>query len=453
MIGDSLFAVMLIFITFYLCIMLKGNNRKRIIFASSFFYLFWINQAWSLLFVFVLILNFYYKTSNFKKIKPSQMVMLNIFLWLGVKVFNGSSIFGGGVLFPFAFSVFILQQITFLLSSDDLVLGVSFLDFGLYSIFLGNISTGPIWKFNEYASNVKSIYLSSDKIHKGIWMILFAFARKCIVVNNLANITYFLNNNNTTEFSGNLLFPVLINKYELYLNFLSYSEMALGIGLLFGFELMPNFNHPFYTTSISQFWKRWNITFINWIRDYVFYPLLSTPLSKFGVNFLVLITFVIFGLWHDLTWNHFIYGIIQFLLIVIERKYLNQIKINLRGGFLKIYLFMKWLIFYVFFLALPALFFKLPTLKSVLGIFNNLFTKPIITTLDCYKYISMNIGLFIALAVLFELLSYKLNLDTVSVYLKTQSLVKKMLFLFAYISFIVLLGEWRNVTSFVYSRY
>jgi D-alanyl-lipoteichoic acid acyltransferase DltB (MBOAT superfamily) len=428
------------------------RDRKKIIFASSFFYLYWINQAWSFLFAFVLILNFYYKTSNFKKIKPSQMVMLNVFLWLGLKVFNGSMILGGSVLFPLAFSIFILQQVTFLLSNDALVNGVGFLDFGLYSIFFGNISTGPIWNFNEFISNTKSIYLRSDKIHKGIWMILFAFARKCIVVNNLANITYFLNDN-TTEFTGNLLIPVLINKYELYLNFLSYSEIAIGIGLLFGFELIPNFNHPFYTTSISQFWKRWNITFINWIREYVFYPLLLTPLAKFGVNFLVLITFVVFGLWHDLTWNHFIYGIIQFLLILIERKYLNRIKINLSGGLLKIYLFTKWILFYVFFLSLPALFFKLPTLKSVSRIFINLLSKPIFTTLDSYKYISINIVLFIALTVLFELLSYKLNLDTVSAYLKTQGLVKKMLFLFAYIIFIVLLGEWGNVTSFVYSRY
>ena len=180
-----------------------------------------------------------------------------------------------------------------------------------------------------------------------------------------------------TKASFSSFSSILFNKYGIWANFSGYTDIARGIGKFFGLEMTENFKRPFNSVTIKEYWKKWHISLSVWIRDYVFYPLVSSPLSKFGVYFLILITFIVFGLWHDLKVKFIIYGAIQALLIFLSdritptvEKIISKIKSiqikNLITFFRKIWL-------YIVLVSLPSVFFTANDVGSAIAIFKNLF--------------------------------------------------------------------------------
>jgi D-alanyl-lipoteichoic acid acyltransferase DltB (MBOAT superfamily) len=148
-----------------------------------------------------------------------------------------------------------------------------------------------------------------------IWLGLF---QKFVLADHLAEyvVPVFKNPDGYSGAPASLV--VLLSKYQIFCDFSGISLVAMGLGGLFGLELTRNFNRPFAAGSLREFWTRWHISLQTWIRDYVFYPLLSTPLARWGVGPALAVSFVVFGLWHDFRWTFVVYGLLQAVLIRID---------------------------------------------------------------------------------------------------------------------------------------
>ncbi len=194
----------------------------------------------------------------------------------------------------------------------------NFARFASYILFFANKVAGPIERPGLLAQMVSIETPTGPQLFKSAMWIWLGLFQKFVLADNLAE--YVLP---VLQFPQNYegltaTIAVLISKYQIFCDFSGISLIALGVGGLFGLKLTPNFNRPFAAVTLREFWSRWHISLQSWIRDYVFYPLLSTRFARFGVLPLMMVTFVLFGLWHDWRWTFVVYGVIQAVLVRFE---------------------------------------------------------------------------------------------------------------------------------------
>ena len=194
----------------------------------------------------------------------------------------------------------------------------NFARFASYILFFANKVAGPIERPGLLTQMVSIETPTSTQLFKSAMWIWLGIFQKFVLADNLAE--YVLP---VLQFPQNYegltaTIAVLLSKYQIFCDFSGISLIALGLGGLFGLRLTPNFDRPFAAVSLREFWSRWHISLQSWIRDYVFYPLLSTRLTRIGVLPLMMVTFVLFGLWHDWRWTFVVYGLIQAILVRFE---------------------------------------------------------------------------------------------------------------------------------------
>ena len=169
-------------------------------------------------------------------------------------------------------------------------------------------------------------------------------------------------------FMACLLYPV-----ELYADFSGYTDMAIGIGMLFGLKLSPNFAHPFAAQTTAEFWRRWHISLSSWVRDYLFLPLssLTRRWGQWGVAASLMVTFIALGIWHGAGWTFAVYGLIQGLVIVWElrtEKIRNKVREHIgKRLFATLSVIRTYLIF-----AVSLVFFKAQSVSDAFYFLRNI---------------------------------------------------------------------------------
>jgi len=196
----------------------------------------------------------------------------------------------------------------------------TFYDYFIYLFFLPTFIVGPINRFQQFHKDLKSRKFNKISISLGLERILYGYAKIVILS------SYFLEEKLTIYISGigenhNFIYHYLGSlQYwlNLYFQFSGYSDIAIGISSLMGFKIMENFNYPFFAKNISEFWKRWHISLSKWIKDYVYMPLVSLTRRAF---FSVLISLIIFGLWHEFSFNYILWGFYHAFGVTVWHKF------------------------------------------------------------------------------------------------------------------------------------
>lgn len=187
--------------------------------------------------------------------------------------------------------------------------------FALYALFFSNKFIGPIER-PRMLDRLRNLDLPGTTAYsRAVFLVWLGLFQKFAIGDNLRDfIDPVLAR--PQEFEGlAVAVAVLLSKYQIYCDFAGGSQIAIGLAAMFGIELTENFDRPFAARTIGEFWRRWHISLQTWIREYVFLPLLTTPLARFGVFPILLVTFILFGLWHELRWTFVLYGIIQAVLV------------------------------------------------------------------------------------------------------------------------------------------
>jgi len=202
----------------------------------------------------------------------------------------------------------------------------------LYITMFPQLILGPLVRYNQIEQQLKNRSFEFARFTEGIRRFIIGLGKKVLIANPLGFLVAQIVDNEllispAVAWAGMIVFAV-----QIFFDFSGYTDMAIGVGKMLGFDLPENFNFPYISRSITEFWRRWHMTFSKWIKDYIFSPLAMSMRywGKSGIFISLLITFIVCGIWHGPTWNFVIWGLVQGLFLGVEElfllKYLKRLK-------------------------------------------------------------------------------------------------------------------------------
>lgn len=195
-----------------------------------------------------------------------------------------------------------------------------------YVTLFPQLVAGPIVRYSDIARDLNHRKHSIDKIYEGIYRFVIGLSKKVILANNLGAVWFVIKTTpyNTLS-SATAWLGIICFTLQIYFDFSGYSDMAIGLGKIFGFEFLENFNFPYVSKSITEFWRRWHMSLGIWFRDYVYIPLGGNKCSKPRWFFNIFAVWFLTGLWHGASFNFILWGLYFGFILVLEKLFLLDI--------------------------------------------------------------------------------------------------------------------------------
>jgi alginate O-acetyltransferase complex protein AlgI len=285
------------------------------------------------------------------------------------------------IVLPLGISFFTFRGICYLITikRNESRPNKNIINLGLYLGFFPTLIAGPIDRYRHIEPQLTSRKIDVRLFASGVNRIALGLAKKVIISTPLGYVADHIFSSNISTINLPLAWLGAFSfMLQIYYDFSGYTDMAIGIGRLFGFQLSENFNFPYISRSINEFWRRWHITLSNWLRDYIFLPVAySTSRNfkkeryfRFRVDNLIygiaiMITFFICGFWHGAAWNYIVWGACYGLLLLMEKTWFGK---KLRRG-----PFILGRIYTLFFVLLAWVIFRSPDLKYAMGFLKIMF--------------------------------------------------------------------------------
>lgn len=340
------------------------RNWVLIIFSLVFYA--WGEPVWVSLLVFSSLLDFFFgltveKYRGHWQSKAAlissltvNLLMLGFFKYSGFIVQNINQVLGTGIPFhhfglPIGISFYTFQTISYVVDvyRGEVTAQKSFPKFLLFISLFHQLVAGPIVRYKDIAYAIDNRVHSSSLFNEGINRFVVGLGKKVILANTAGEIAeVFLNGELATLSVLGAWFGITLFALQIYFDFSAYSDMAIGLGKIFGFNYKENFNYPYISRSASEFWRRWHISLGSFFRDYVYIPLGGNRTHHLRN---LLVVWFLTGLWHGASWNFILWGLYYGVLIILERKFLLKILEKLPRGVAHLYLIVAVLIGWVFF--------------------------------------------------------------------------------------------------------
>lgn len=274
--------------------------------------------------------------NNYKKVYLIITIALNIliliyFKYTGFFIKNIDSIFNLNIkipkiILPIGISFYTFQAMSYVIDVYRKKASVqkNYLTLLLYVSLFPQLVAGPIVRYETIEKQLNDRKTSFDDVCYGIERFILGLAKKVIIANQMGSLA------DTIFSSSNLgsiiaLLGGIAYMFQIYFDFSAYSDMAIGLGRIFGFKFLENFNFPYISKSITEFWRRWHISLSTWFKDYVYIPLGG---NKKGIKRQILNMFIVWaltGFWHGAEWNFIIWGIYYFIFLVLEKFVLKKV--------------------------------------------------------------------------------------------------------------------------------
>ncbi len=257
------------------------------------------------------------------------------------------------VTLPIGISFFTFQSISYLVDVyRKTVKGQqSIVNLGMYISLFPQLIAGPIVRYVDISKEIEERAITPELFKIGISRFIIGFAKKVIIANNVGFIADKVFGAPVGDLSTSLSWiGTLCYTLQIYYDFSGYSDMAIGLGKMFGFNFKENFEHPYISKSVQEFWRRWHISLSSWFRDYLYIPLGGNRKGIYRTYVNLLIVFLLTGLWHGASWNFIIWGLFHGFFLIVEK--INWIKLSPKLDVLKrIYLLLVVMIGWVIFRA------------------------------------------------------------------------------------------------------
>ena len=363
-----------IFLPFVLLFNFLLKNRLRNIFllCCSLFFYSWGEKHLVVLMIGSICINYLIgiliNTAWDKKNNAKVFLFLGVFANLGVLVyfkyagFISDNLYALGIsdtsnltniALPIGVSFFTFQNISYLIDvyRKEVEAQKNLLHLGLYISLFPQLIAGPIVRYVDIQKEIKNRVISTKLFIEGIKRFIRGLGKKVIIANTAALIADKVFLISANDISSQLAWlGIICYSLQIYFDFSGYSDMAIGLGKMLGFNFKENFNYPYISKSIQDFWRRWHISLSTWFRDYLYIPLGGNRKGMLRTYTNLIIVFFITGLWHGASWNFVVWGLFHGSFLLLERN----IKIRLPQGlsFLRhIYLLLVVIIGWVFFRA------------------------------------------------------------------------------------------------------
>ena len=195
--------------------------------------------------------------------------------------------------------------------------------FGAYVVLFPQLIAGPIVRYADVAAELKDRKITLSEIEEGAKLFILGLGSKVLIANNVGSLWDATAALSLSDISTPMAWiAALAYSLQIYFDFSGYSLMAIGLGRMLGFHFPQNFNYPYVSGSITEFWRRWHMTLSGWFREYVYFPLGGSRCSGWKRTRNLFIVWALTGLWHGASWNFVLWGLWFFVLLVIEKKWL-----------------------------------------------------------------------------------------------------------------------------------
>lgn len=286
---------------------------------------------------------------------------------------------------PLGISFFTFQALSYLVDvyRQEVKAESNPLNLGLFISLFPQLIAGPIVRFKHIAEQLKSRTVGLPLFVSGIERFVFGLAKKLLIANTLAVVADDILALPQEQVSLSLAWIAMVcYALQIYFDFSAYSDMAIGLGRMFGFTFLENFNYPYIAQSIQDFWRRWHMSLSGWFRDYLYIPLGGNRKGPWRTYLNLFLVFFLCGLWHGASWNFVIWGMIHGAFLVIERLGVGQLLIQMPRIIRHFYVWLVVLVAWVF--------FRIEGLPDALGLLNIMFTGNETATYYSWDYFFSN---------------------------------------------------------------
>lgn len=368
-----------------LCYFLAPKKLKNyiLLFFSLVFYIFG-GPKFLLVLLFVVLIDYIgailITKTNKKKLFLILTLILNIatlvyFKYTGFFLENVNNIFGlnitiPDIVLPIGISFYTFQAMSYVIDvyRNKVSLQKNYLTLLLYVSLFPQLVAGPIVRYETIEQELKVRKTTFEDVEYGIRRFILGLAKKVIIANQMGALA------DTIFASSDISTPVawlgaIAYMFQIYFDFSAYSDMAIGLGRIFGFKFLENFKFPYISKSITEFWRRWHISLSTWFRDYVYIPLGG---NRKGIKRQIINLFIVWlltGFWHGAEWNFVIWGLYYFIFLMLEKFVFNKVLAKTPNVIRHIYT--------LFIVLIGWVIFRCESLDSIKTMFTSMFTLKI----------------------------------------------------------------------------
>ena len=327
-----------VLILYYNPIIKSRRFKNLILILSSLFFYAWGEPSYIIImlgsitanWLFAIGVDKFRERNNISKLFVTASVAFNIcvlfvFKYLGFTVRNIDSFFNAeitvpNIALPIGISFFTFQAMSYVIDvyRKDGEVQKNPLNVALYISFFPQLIAGPIVRYSTITEQISSRCENLDCFSNGVYRFMVGFCKKVIIANNVALVADAAFGSDKLSTSMAWL-GALAYTLQIFFDFSGYSDMAIGLGKMFGFDFLENFNYPYISASVSEFWRRWHISLGSWFRDYVYIPLGGSRVKKPRLIFNLFVVWFLTGLWHGAEWTFIVWGLMYFVLLTLEK--------------------------------------------------------------------------------------------------------------------------------------
>ena len=373
----------LVLLGYYICPK-KGRNLFLLI-ASLVFYA-WGEPKYVFLMIFSILVNYIFgrlmdkHRENKKRLKLMLVLsvvidigLLSVFKYTDFIITNVNAIFGANfdllnIALPIGISFYTFQAMSYTIDvyRDDVRVQKNLIDFGMYITMFPQLIAGPIVRYADVQDQLAERSVTTADFSEGVMRFVVGLGKKVLLANQMGAVwseIYALGGDVSAlmAWTGAIAYT-----FQIYFDFSGYSDMAIGLGRMFGFKFPENFRYPYQSVSITDFWRRWHITLSTWFKEYLYIPLGGNRrgLTRQALN--LLIVWSLTGFWHGAGWNFVMWGLYYFVILFIEKLFLLKALDKLPKFFRHVYALLLIIIGWVIF-ASDDVSVLLPYLGSMFG--------------------------------------------------------------------------------------
>ena len=313
-------------IVIILYFLLPKKYRNLLLFISSLFFYFVGEKQYTFILLFSCVFNYFYA----KRIKDKKTLWFGVIVNLSLLIYFKYTNFivddvlglnlGLRIVLPIGISFFTFQAISYLIDvyRGDVKASKSFINFSTYLTFFPQLIAGPIVRYETVNKELIERHENEDDCAKGIVRFCVGLFKKVVIADTLGSIVKLLKAIKLRS-SLSYFLEMISATMQLYYDFSAYSDMAIGMALIFGFHFLENFNYPLIATSVKDFWRRWHISLSSFLKDYIYIPLGGSRCSNSRYIFNLFVVWFLTGFWHGADYNFILWGLYFGLVLIIEK--------------------------------------------------------------------------------------------------------------------------------------
>ncbi len=338
------------------------------------------------------------------------MILLPLFIFkyfdFSINIFNNLfrlNIGNFNLMLPIGISFYTFQILSYIidLSKNDVKIQKSYFKLLLYVSFFPQLIAGPIVRYSTIEQEIDNRKTSLKDFIYGFKRFILGLSKKVIIANNVAILCDSIYSNYNGFGSNMLWLAGFAYTLQIYFDFSGYSDMAIGLGRIFGFHFLENFNYPYIATSVTDFWRRWHISLSSFFRDYVYIPLGGNRKGIKRQIRNIIIVWLLTGLWHGANYNYILWGLYYGLILLLEKFVINKLLTKMPSIIKHLYT--------IFIIVIGWVIFRIENLTDLLNILHRMFNFTYTSFKDFFllNIINVNTILYLFIGIIFSMPLYK----------------------------------------------